>query len=385
MDLLHQFLNAVNYVSTKDTNVTTKEVGIDLTISPDPNTFIYTTTNTNSWSYKADVKFAKGDWVAFSSNGEVKVGVVEDIYVIGEHEIWSGVKQQATSSNPLYSVRHMQFDNETSNYVVTNELTVVTAEGVKDFTPTTKFEKRESANNIEVGDFIYYKYADAYGEVVYRTEETFIIQEYDANGNLLEVRESYHIVRMYDNQVTTDEPEMYELSEKQEVAVYSFDDFMFIKAEDGSFKLYGIYSSHYIDTDGDILTSKSHKYFAENVNNGTFPYPDIYIAHMPVSVGKCEMIDYDDRGFAIFGGTVYKEWQDVVEEIVVKSIDKGIDLGLSHGFPVSSIEYDDEGFIAKYQALEVSILPINKEYIDENGNVVKMVSAANKYTALLAE
>lgn len=167
---------------------------------------------------------------------------------------------------------------------------------------------------------------------------------------------------------------------KNEPEVYSFDTCTFFKDDSGNLYVYGIYSSHYIDSQKDILTGEAHTYFAELVNKGAVPYPDLYIAHITVPVGKCQMIDYHDDGFAVFGALVHPEWKDSVEEIIVKSIEQNMQLGLSHGFNQNTVVYDVDGHIIKYISHEVSILPLFPEIY----NGVKTISASNKYTALLS-
>lgn len=161
---------------------------------------------------------------------------------------------------------------------------------------------------------------------------------------------------------------------------YTFGTLTFIKS-DGVLYVYGVYSSYYEDSQEDILTDESHRYFTKGVNSGKFEYPDIYVAHIRASVGKCQMIDYDDRGFAIFGGTIFKEWEEDVADIVRKSADADIMLGLSHGFNEDTVEYDSEGYITKYISHEISILPLYPVIL--NGK--RTTSASNKYTILLTE
>lgn len=365
MNILSQFFETAAYIAKTDNTTST-------------------TLEYNSKVIKA--QFSIGDWVASKSSNVVEVGKIEEVKTSGTVQD-GDTELQATKDAPVYIMRLMTQDYTTGEYKPTNDTTAKTDAQLKPF----KIEKFDSftkaQNDLEVGDVVYLKFNDGYGEVVWRTIETIILQEFDHNNNLVGSKESYYIYNSYLSEpieIMPDEEMMY--AEKSEKEIYSFDDCMFIKAEDGSLKVYGIYSSHYIDAEKDILTGESHMKFAKGVNEGKYSYPDIYIAHIPTwNVGKCEMIDYDERGFAVFGGTINKEWQPVVEEIITKSVEAGINLGLSHGFMKSTVVYDDDGFITNYVSHEVSILPLEKIHIDKSGKEHVLVAASNKFTALLAE
>lgn len=350
--------------------------------------------NTGTISIKSDIdekivkaEFSVGDWVIFRVPGLTEIGKIEEVKTSGT--VQDGDRElDASNDDPVYIMRLMTKDETTGEYKPTSDTAAKRDTQLKPFNPQKSEYFTKADNDLQVGDVVYLKFNDGYGEVVWRTTETVIVQEFDQNNDLVASRESYYIYNSYLSEPIgiemPDEEMMY--AEKSEQEVYSFDDCMFIKAEDGSLKVYGIYSSHYIDAEKDILTGESHMKFAKGVNEGKYKYPDIYIAHIPTwNVGKCEMIDYDERGFAVFGGTIDKEWQPVVEEIISKSIDAGINLGLSHGFMKSTVVYDDDGFITNYVSHEVSILPLDKIHIDKSGKEHTLISASNKYTALLAE
>lgn len=358
----------------------------------DAATTIAKTSNTSSITIENDLKinkaqFSVGDWVASKSSNVVEIGKVEEIKTSGTVQD-GDTELEATKDRPVYIIRLMTQDYTTGEYKPTNDTTIKTDTQLKPF-KIQKFDSFTKAqNNLEIGDVVYLKFNDGYGEVVWRTIETIILQEYDHNNNLVGSRESYYIYNSYLSEPVEMAMPAEEMlyTEKSDDVVYSFEDCMFVKAEDGSLKVYGIYSSHYLDSEKDILTGESHMKFAKGVNEGKYPYPNIYIAHIPTwNVGKCEMIDYDERGFAVFGGTIDKEWQPVVEEIINKSIESGINLGLSHGFMKSTVVYDDDGFITNYVSHEVSILPLEKIHIDKSGKEHVLVAASNKFTALLAE
>ena len=196
------------------------------------------------------------------------------------------------------------------------------------------------------------------------------------SGNKSVDMEMYELIPI--NNFAVSKQEVEELEDEQ--GEWKFGNITFTKSA-GRLISYGIYSSYYEDTEKDILTSSAHKFFSNAVNKGQVPYPDIYIAHIEVPVGKAAMIDYDERGFAVFGAEVYPEWQDVVEEIVVKSYYSGIELGMSHGFYPATVKWDSDGHIIEYISHELSILPVNGKIV-KNGKEIKLISASNKYTSV---
>lgn len=298
------------------------------------------------------------------------IGKVEEIHTSGVVENIS-----ASIESPVYVARILK-ENDINEYTSSTETYV----GIE--SELRPFEEIKNKSP-QVGSAVKLKFNNGLGEVVYRTESSFVVRRYGQNGLLESSTTSYDVEDYYDYLDVP--PNEYVTPPDPPIQTFKFDNLTFQKMSDGSLKVYGIYSSKYLDSDLDILTSESHKKFAEGVNNGEYPLPDIYIAHIPVTVGKCEVIDYDTDGFAVFGGTITKEWAAPIEEIIQKSIEANVQLGLSHGFYGRTVEYDEDGYISKYITHEISILPLYGSMVTKDGERIKIVGASNKYTALLME
>jgi hypothetical protein len=318
--------------------------------------------------------FTIGDEVLTRKKDERQplVAIVEEVLTKGSPD-----GNLATEDKPVYKLRVTEYDKELGEHVPTSETIFTYSDNMKSYADLDK---------AEIGDVVYLKFNDGYGEVVYRTEESVHTVQIDRNGNVVNSTDNFYVYNVYDTQWYEEVPMQAEIEyedEYKEDKSYEFDNLTFTKSGDKLF-VYGIFSSHYMDSDRDILTGAALEDFAKRVNDEVVPLPDIRIAHLPIVVGKCEVIDYDDRGFAVFGGTINKDWIPYVEEIVINSEELGIELGLSHGFLAKSVEYDHMGFITKFTSYEVSILPVNREYVEKDGTVVKLTSASNKFTRLLA-
>ena len=118
--------------------------------------------------------------------------------------------------------------------------------------------------------------------------------------------------------------------------------------------------------DEDILTEQAHKRFIELIYAKKVEFPHLFIWHIPVSVGECLWLAYDERGFLMSGGKVFKKFHKLLIALV------GItdNMGMSHGMPLETVVYDDEGYIVEYISKEVSFLPAEE--------------AANELTAFTA-
>lgn len=131
--------------------------------------------------------------------------------------------------------------------------------------------------------------------------------------------------------------------------------FMIWKQDDGSWRWFGIYSNKFRDNDrpAEILSEAAHVEFAEKVEKGELNYPDLYVWHIPTSVGKADLVAYEESGFAIVTGLF-------THEGVAKALAKSdADLAMSHGMPVADIrrDEDDPTIIISYVSEEVSVLP----------------------------
>lgn len=126
------------------------------------------------------------------------------------------------------------------------------------------------------------------------------------------------------------------------------------KGADGLLYWAGVPTNKYIDREGDIIADAAHREFVKSLKDGTTEYPDLYLWHIPVAVGKANWVDYDERGFLVAGGTVYKQYQGLVENLVNNS---DSDAAMSHLVPAGKYERNAEGTITKYRSIEFSLLP----------------------------
>jgi hypothetical protein len=122
----------------------------------------------------------------------------------------------------------------------------------------------------------------------------------------------------------------------------------------GEYRWLGVYSNKFRDDDSpaEILAEEAHLRFIERVEKGRLEYPDLYVWHIPVPVGKADLLAYDDAGFSIAAGTVE-------EDFALALMKTSEDLAMSHGMPAAEIRRDetDKTVITDYVSTEVSVLP----------------------------
>jgi hypothetical protein len=141
------------------------------------------------------------------------------------------------------------------------------------------------------------------------------------------------------------------------------DDNSFIIWKDSETDMYrwlAVYSNKWRDDDNppEILASTAHKEFVDAVDAGDWPYPELWLWHIPGSkFGVADFVAYDDTGFPIASGTV-----DEGREWIAEALSKQDDLAMSHGMPVKEIERDteDSTIITRYRSMEISPLPREK-------------------------
>ena len=139
------------------------------------------------------------------------------------------------------------------------------------------------------------------------------------------------------------------------------------KASNGTVSIYkhddklwwsGVPTNKFIDDDNppDIFSDKSHRRFVEGIEKGVFQYPDLYLWHIPKSIGKSTWVAYDERGFLISGGIVYPEYEGLVKELLVNSDEI---IGMSHGIKLDTIKRHPKlkHVIDEYNSFEFSFLP----------------------------
>jgi hypothetical protein len=122
----------------------------------------------------------------------------------------------------------------------------------------------------------------------------------------------------------------------------------------GVYRWLGIYSNKFRDDDSpaEILAEDAHLRFIEQVEKGELAYPDLYVWHISVPVGKADLLAYDDAGFSIASGVIE-------EDFAIALMNTSEDLAMSHGMPAKSIRRDDpdKTVITGYVSTEVSVLP----------------------------
>lgn len=136
-------------------------------------------------------------------------------------------------------------------------------------------------------------------------------------------------------------------------------DILFFKGADGVVRWAARYSNNIRDDDNpsEIISSVSHQKFAAMVDEGLVKSPDLWLWHEPDwKWGVGEWAAYDDTGFALSGGIVYKE----AEPLAILLEDAGDEIGVSHGMPPWSVRRDfaDGSIITEHITEEVSPLPL---------------------------
>lgn len=131
---------------------------------------------------------------------------------------------------------------------------------------------------------------------------------------------------------------------------------MIWKQDDGTWRWFGTYSNKFRDDDypeREIIAEKAHQKFIDRVRSGELGYPDLYVWHIPVSVGKADLLAYDSSGFSVVSGTFTND------KVALALTKTNKDLAMSHGMPTEFIvrEKDDPTVITEYVSTEVSVLP----------------------------
>lgn len=140
-------------------------------------------------------------------------------------------------------------------------------------------------------------------------------------------------------------------------SVKAINQFQLLKQDDGTYRWLAIYSNKFRDEDNppEIISEDSHKKFDEILDKGLFPYPELWLGHVPgTRWGQADFHAYDDRGFVIASGTV-----DKGREIIAENIAKETNLLVSHGMPKIFIKRSqgDPSIITQHITTEISPLP----------------------------
>lgn len=132
--------------------------------------------------------------------------------------------------------------------------------------------------------------------------------------------------------------------------------FSLVKSNDRLY-WFGVPTNKYLDKDKEIIASYAHEQFVKEVNEGIETFPELWVWHIEKAVGTTDFIDYDERGFVIAGGTILKEYEELVEKIVTSAIAQGDVLGMSHQM-VPGKTYMRGNVYTKYVSKEFSLLPV---------------------------
>jgi len=121
------------------------------------------------------------------------------------------------------------------------------------------------------------------------------------------------------------------------------------KDVEGAWRWIAIYSNRYEDREGEIFSEAAHKAYASYVASSG-DYPTFRLWHIPLDVGKADLVDYSD-GFMVASGTFLPEMADVAKNLAAEP-----DLGCSHGFRYYPEDLRD-GVYHRYRSHEISALP----------------------------
>lgn len=120
---------------------------------------------------------------------------------------------------------------------------------------------------------------------------------------------------------------------------------------------FGVPTNKYLDKDGEIIASYAHEEFVKAVNEGIEEFPELWIWHIEKAVGTTDFVDYDERGFVVAGGTIFKEYEGLVEKIVTNAIAQGDVMGMSHQMVPGKTLLQGKTYV-KYVSKEFSLLPV---------------------------
>lgn len=116
----------------------------------------------------------------------------------------------------------------------------------------------------------------------------------------------------------------------------------------------GVPTNKFQDREKDIFSDASHRVLVKELTEGKVEYPDLFIWHREPAVGKATWVDYDERGFLIAGGVVYKEYEDLVVNLISNANEP---IGMSQQMYVKDVVRNEDGVIMKYYPFEFTFLP----------------------------
>ena len=131
---------------------------------------------------------------------------------------------------------------------------------------------------------------------------------------------------------------------------------LFIWKEGETYRWLPAYSNNRQDDEAEIISSASHKEFDEALHKKEWPMPEVYLWHIPYSVGKTDYHAYDEStGFPVAAGHFYAGMEWAAEGILKENW-----AGNSHGMPDRWVEYDPNNpkVIIRHRTKEITFLPL---------------------------
>lgn len=132
---------------------------------------------------------------------------------------------------------------------------------------------------------------------------------------------------------------------------------LYIWKEGDTYRWLAAYSNNRRDNDNppEIITTESHKEFDEALTKGEWPMPELWLWHIPYSVGITQYHAFDESaGFPIAAGVFNKGCEWAAEGVLNAEWD-----GVSHGMPSPWIRRDekDASHIVRHRTKEITFLP----------------------------
>ena len=129
---------------------------------------------------------------------------------------------------------------------------------------------------------------------------------------------------------------------------------LFKSVDDETLYWVGVPTNKFQDRENDIFSDISHRKLVKSLDEGKAEYPDLYIWHQKPAVGKATWVDYDERGFLVAGGTIHKDYEDLVINLLANTKEP---LGMSQGIYRKDVKWDSSGTIIEYTPFEFTFLP----------------------------
>lgn len=131
---------------------------------------------------------------------------------------------------------------------------------------------------------------------------------------------------------------------------------LYIWKEDGQYRWLSAYSNNRIDDESEIISSQSHKEFDQALHNKEWEMPELYLWHIPYSVGQADYHAYDESaGFPVAAGHFHPGMDWAAEGILKEGWN-----GASHGMPEQWIKRDstNDKVIIRHRTKEITFLPL---------------------------